>query len=87
MANDNNLFEIKRKYNEKLTVGGQIQYVLDSRFRGTAIPLRTILEIVCKFTQDGECKFFELKHGSVNKPIRVLIDKKQYDELKVLMDA
>ena len=87
MANENKLYEIKRKYNEKLTIGNQVQYVLDTRFKGTSIPIRTILEIVCKYALEGDCKFFELKRGPLTGPIKIIIDKDQYDEIKTLMDA
>ena len=84
MANENLIFPVEKKFLERRTVGGTLQYILDERFKGSAIPLRTILEVVCKIALEGECQFFELKHGPINKPIRVIIDKNQYDDLMAL---
>jgi hypothetical protein len=81
MANEKLFFPLEKRYFERRTVGGGIQFILDNKFKGSAIPVKSILEVVCKIALEGECKFFELKHGSANKPIRVIIDKDQYDEL------
>jgi len=84
MANENLIFPLEKRFIERRTVGGTLQYIRDERFKGGAIPLRTILEVVCKIALEGNCQFFELKHGPLNRPIRVIIDKDQYDALMAL---
>jgi hypothetical protein len=87
MANENLIFPLEKKFIERQTVGGTLQYIRDERFKGGAIPLRVILEIVCKIALNGDCQFFELKYGPVNKPIKVIIDKGQYDDLMTLSNS
>jgi len=84
MAHENLIFPLERKYFERQTVGSQIQYVLDSKFKGGGIPVRMILDIVCKYALNGNCQFYEIKHGPIARPIKVIIDKNQYDELMAL---
>jgi hypothetical protein len=67
------------------TVGGVMQYYR-VEFKG-AIPLRTILDIVCKLALEGDCQFYEIKHGPINKPIKIIIDKDQYDDLMAFANA
>lgn len=87
MANENLIFPLEKKFIERMTVGQQLQYVRDNNFKGGAIPLRVILSIVCKIALNGDCQFFELKYGPINKPIKVIIDKGQYEALMVMANS
>jgi hypothetical protein len=87
MANENLIFPLEKKYIKRQTVGSTIQYVRDEKFKGASIPLRVILEIVCKIALNGECQFYQIKYGPINKPIRVVIDKDQYGELMAMANS
>ena len=78
MANEKLIIPIEKRYLRK-TVGGVIQYLLDGKFKGMAIPVSTIIEIVCVITQDGECTFYKVVYGAINRRNEIIIDKDQYD--------
>jgi hypothetical protein len=86
MANEKLIFPIEKRYNQK-NIGGQIQFVIDNTFKGESLPISQILTIVCKNVLNGDCNFYQIEYGSKRKPIKIIVDKTQYEALMVLANG